>query len=43
MRTFIYYIRAAVFASCFYVLFEFRFVREGGKVPPWGPLLRTEI
>jgi hypothetical protein len=26
---FIYYILAAVIASCFYVLFKFRFVREG--------------
>jgi hypothetical protein len=25
----IYYVLAAVFASCFYVLFQFRFVREG--------------
>ena len=27
----IYYVLAAVFASCFYVLFKSRFVREGTK------------
>ena len=32
---FIYYVLAAVFASCFYVLFKFRFVREA---PKGGPL-----
>jgi hypothetical protein len=28
MRTYFYYVLYAVFASCFYVLFKFRFVRE---------------
>ena len=30
----IYYILSAVFASCFYILFKFRFVREGAQGPP---------
>ena len=34
LKTFIYYILAAVFASCFYVLFKFRFVREGTHGSP---------
>ena len=33
-----YYILVAVFASCFYVLFKFRFVREGTQgSPPCKP------
>jgi len=30
----IHYVLAAVFASCFYVLFKFRLVREGTKRGP---------
>jgi len=30
----IYYVFAAVFASCFYVLFKFRLVREGDQGHP---------
>ena len=29
-----YYVLAAVFASCFYVLFKFCFMREGTQGPP---------
>jgi hypothetical protein len=35
MRTYFYYVLFAVFASCFYVLFNFRFVRvatQGGTL-----------
>jgi hypothetical protein len=35
MRTYFLYVLAAVFASCFYVLFKFRFVSEA---PKGGPL-----
>jgi hypothetical protein len=40
MRTYIYYVLAAVFASCFYVLFKFRFVREETQ---GGTLVKTLI
>ena len=35
----IYYVLAAVFASCFYVLFKIRFVREATKGDPFKPLI----
>ena len=36
----IYYVLAAVFASCFYVLFKFRFVREGTQ---GGTLVTSKV
>jgi hypothetical protein len=34
MRTYFYYVLYAVFSSCLYVLFEFRFVSEAPKGGP---------